>query len=108
MNSNCALRNLYSDSLLQEVEINLGRGVRFLAISLSENKSENNCIVDFVRRLLLSIREGLLFRLRICAIRVCTIVLQSDFRFLIYECVFTKTLLQQSNIKTEKGWLLCA
>lgn len=26
MDSNCALRNLYSDSLLQEVEINLGRG----------------------------------------------------------------------------------
>ena len=26
MDSNCALRNLYSDSLLQEVEINLGGG----------------------------------------------------------------------------------
>lgn len=108
MNSNCALRNLYSDSLLQKVEINLGGGVRFLAISLSESKSENNCIVDFVRRLLLSIREGLLFRLRGCAICVCTIVLQSDFRFLIRECVFTKILFQESNIKTEKGWLLCA
>ena len=44
MNSNCAVRNLYSDSLLQKVEINLGGGVWFLAISLSENKSENNCI----------------------------------------------------------------
>ena len=108
MDSNCALRNLYSDSLLQEVEINLGRGVRFLAISLSDKKSENNCIVNFVRRLLLSIREGLLFRLRGCAIRVCTIVLQSGFRFLIRECVFTRILFQQSNIKTEKGWLLCA
>ena len=108
MNSNCALRNLYSDSLLQEVEINLGRGVRFLAKSLSDKKSENNCIVNFVRRLLLSIREGLLFRLRGCAIRVYTIVLQSDFRFLFRKCVFTKNLLQQSNIKTEKGWLLCA
>ena len=108
MDSNCALRILYSDSLLQEVEINLGRGVRFLAISLSDKKSENNCIVKFVRRLLLSIREGLLFRLRGCAIRVCTIVLQSDFRFLFRKCVFTKNLLQQSNIKTEKGWLLCA
>lgn len=108
MNSNCALRNLYSDSLLQKVEINLGGGVWFLAISLSENKSENNCIIDFARRLLLSIREGLLFRLRGCAIRVCTIVLQSDFRFLFRKCVFTKTLFQQSNIKTEKGWLLCA
>lgn len=43
MNSNCAVRNLYSDSLLQKVEINLW-GVWFLAISLSENKSENNCI----------------------------------------------------------------
>lgn len=108
MNSNCALRNLYSDSLLQKVEINLGGGVRFLAISLPESKSENNCIVDFVRRLLLSIREGLLFRLRGYAIRVYIIVLQSGFRFLIRECIFTKTLLQQSNIKTEKGWLLCA
>lgn len=109
MDCNCALRNLYSDSLLQEVEINLGGGgVRFLAISLSDKKSENNCIVNFVRRLLLSIREGLLFRLRGCAIRVCTIVLQSDFRFLFRKCVFTKNLLQQSNIKTEKGWLLCA
>ena len=108
MDSNCALRNLYSDSLLQEVEINLGGGVRFLAISLSDKKSENNCIVNFVRRLLLSIREGLLFRLRGCAIRVCTIVLQSDFRFLFRECAFTKTLFQQSNTKTEKGWLLCA
>lgn len=108
MDSNCALRNLYSDSLLQEVEINLGGGVRFLAISLSDKKSENNCMVNFVRRLLLSIREGLLFRLRGCAIRVCTIVLYSSLRFLIRECVFTKTLLQQLNIKTEKGWLLCA
>ena len=26
MNSNCALRNLYSDSLLKKVEINLGGG----------------------------------------------------------------------------------
>lgn len=26
MNSNCAVRNLYSDSLLQKVEINLGGG----------------------------------------------------------------------------------
>lgn len=108
MNSNCALRNLYSDSLLKKVEVNLGGGVRFLAISLPESKSENNCIVDFVRRLLLSIREGLLFRLCGCAIRVCAIVLQSDFRFLIRECVFTRILFQQSNIKTEKGWLLCA
>ena len=108
MNSNCALRNLYSDSLLQKVEINLGGGVWFLAISLSENKSENNCIIGFARRLLLSIREGLLFRLRICAIRVYIIVQHSDFRFLICECVFTKTLFQQLNIKTEKGWLLCA
>ncbi len=108
MNSNCALRNLYSDSLLQKVEINLEGGVRFLAISLPESKSENNCIVDFVRRLLLSRKEGLLFRLRGCAIRVCTIVMQSDFRFPIRECAFTKTLLQQSNTKTEKGWLLCA
>ena len=103
MNSNCALHNLYPDSLLQKVEINLRGGVRFLAISLSESKSENNCIVNFVRRLLLSIREGLLFRLCGCAIRVCIIVLQSGFRFLIRECVFTKTLLQQLNIKTEKG-----
>lgn len=108
MDSNCALRNIYSDSLLQEVEINLGGGVRFLAISLSDKKSENNCIVNFARRLLLSIREGLLFRLRGCAIRVCIIVQHCDFRFLIRECVFAKTLLQQSNIKTEKGWLLCA
>lgn len=108
MDSNCALRNLYSDSLLQEVKINLGGGVRFLAISLSDKKSENNCIVNFVRRLLLSIREGFLFRLRGCAIRVCIIVPQSDFRFLFRKCVFTKNLLQQSNIKTEKGWLLCA
>ena len=107
MNSNCALRNLYSDSLLQKVEINLG-GPRFLAISLSENKSEDNCIVDFARRLLLSIRESLLFCLRGCVIRVCIIVLQSRPEFLIRECVFTKTLLQQSSIKTEKGWLLCA
>ncbi len=60
MNSNCALRNLYSDSLLKKVEINLGGGVRFLAISLSVNKSKDNCIVDFVRRLLLAIRECLL------------------------------------------------
>ena len=26
MNSNCALRNLYSDALLKKVEINLGGG----------------------------------------------------------------------------------
>ena len=103
MNSNCASRNLYSDSLLQKLEINLWGGVRFLAISLSGNKSENNCIVDFARRLSLSVRESLLFCLRDCAIRVSAIVLQSDFRFLIRECAFTKTLLQQSNIKTEKG-----
>lgn len=103
MNSNCAVRNLYSDSLLQKVEINLWGGVWFLAISLSENKSENNCIVDFARRLLLSIRESLLFGLRGCVIRVCIIVFRSRPEFLIRECAFTKTLLQQSNIKTEKG-----
>ena len=83
MNSNCALRNLYSDSLLQKVEINLGGGVRFLAISLSESKSENNCIVDFVRRFLLSIREGLLF---VCAVVLSVSALwscktTSDFSF---------------------------
>ncbi len=33
MNSNCALRNLYSDSLLKKVEINLGGGTIFSYIS---------------------------------------------------------------------------
>ena len=33
MDSNCALRNLYSDSLLQEVEINLGGGTVLSNIS---------------------------------------------------------------------------
>lgn len=31
MNSNCALRNLYSDSLLKKVEINLGGGGTILS-----------------------------------------------------------------------------
>ena len=98
MNSNCALRNLYSDSLLKKVEINLGGGVRFLAISLSVNKSKDNCIVDFVRRLLLAIRECLLICL--CG---CFIIQQSSLIFFIRACIFTNTMLQQINTRTEKG-----
>ena len=33
MNSNCAVRNLYSDSLLQKVEINLWGGMVLIYIS---------------------------------------------------------------------------
>lgn len=97
MNSNCALRNLYSDSLLKKVEINLGGGVQFLAISLSVNKSKDNCIVDFVRRLLLAIRECLLICL--CG---CFIIQQSSLIFFIRACIFTNTMLQQINTRTEK------
>lgn len=61
MNSNCAVRNLYSDSLLQKVEINLWGGVWFLAISLSENKSENNCIQSLI---FWSLRIAMIKRLR--------------------------------------------
>ena len=101
MNSNCALRNLYSDSLLQKVEINLGGGVRFLAISLSESKPENNCIVDFVRRLLLSIREGLLF---VCAAALSVSVPSfckaiSDFSF---ANVFSLKICSNNQISKQK------
>lgn len=101
MNSNCALCELYFASLIYKVEINLGGGVRFLAVSLPENKSEDNCIVDFARRLFLSIREGLLF---VCIVTSSFSKAVSDFSF---TNAFLLTPCSKKSISKQKiGWSL--